>query len=809
MSTFAVTFFSDHSARAKTEEKLTLTGLAELVGSTKADSKDALPWLKLARFGNKRSSTKHSLRYDGNVAALSGVAVDYDREEMSPEEAAERLDKAGVEAIVYTSPSHTDQRPRWRVCCPFSTELPPDRHYQMVARLNGLLGGVLATESFTLSQSYYYGAVGGNPEHRVILVPGTATLDRCDELDLTAIGKPDGGNGRRAPGGNPEAEIGDIEVALDAIPNPIPSWDVKGGTWNEWNTIGMAVWRASGGSDEGLKAFDAWSRKWPAKYDGDETEFRWNHYAGSPPNRIGFGTLVHLARQAQPGWTAPSTTRGLPEIRVRAGSRHEAADAGLAAMLSAGVAFYQRDQKLVRVARLKAKTTNGETILVPGIMPITAPSLMRALGQSAQWRKYNERKKGWLACDPPDPVAQQILSMVGEWPFPPIRGVIGTQTMRPDGTLLTKPGYDAKTGFVLFEPPQIPAIPATPTKEDAKNALKLIDALFDEFPFTDDASRSVALSLDMSLILRPAMSVVPLHVANAPEGGTGKSYLFDIVSMHAIGEACPAIARGGTYEETEKRLIGAALEGRTLILLDNCNGELRSEFLCQAIERPMIKPRPLGTSVMPNIPNGFVCGANGNNIETAEDLVRRALECGLDADMELPYRRTFKRDPVRSVLADRGRYVAAVLTIALAYIRAGRPERPAPLASFEEWSDLVRGSLIWLGRTDPVNTMNSLRSTDPARDVRANVFAALAKALAGKFAVPDIVRASKGDENLRGVLLAVVKSKRGDDADISPESLGWWLRRNSGRVAGCYKLVRHPEERRWEVKVKEQPEGRF
>ena len=468
-------------------------------------------------------------------------------------------------------------------------------------------------------------------------------------------------------------------------------------------------------------------------------------------------------------------------------------------MMSAGVPFYQRDQKLVRVVRLKAKTRNGDTVTVPGMSQITAPLLMRALGQSAQWQKYNERKKGWVPCDPPDSVAQQILSMVDEWRFPPIRGVIGTQTMRADGTLLTQPGYDEKTGFVLFAPPPMPAIPAIPTKEDAKNALKVIDALFDEFPFTSPASRSVALSLDMSLILRPAMAVAPLHVTNAPEGGTGKSYLFDVVSVHSIGEACAAIARGGTYEETEKRLIGAALEGRTLILLDNCNGELRSEFLCQAIERPVIKPRPLGTTVMPNIPNSFVCGANGNNIEIAEDLVRRTLQCSLDADMERPYLRIFKRNPVHNILADRGKYVAAVLTIALAYIHAGRPERPAPLVSFEEWSDLVRGSLIWLGCADPVDTIASLSIADPARDQRANVFVALAQSLTGSFAVPDIIRTSKNDENLRGALLTVVKRKKGDEADVSPESLGWWLRRNSDRIAGGYKLVRHADGQGWEM----------
>jgi putative DNA primase/helicase len=388
--------------------------------------------------------------------------------------------------------------------------------------------------------------------------------------------------------------------------------------------------------------------------------------------------------------------------------------------------------------------------------------------------------------------------MAGEWPFPPIRGVISTQTMRPDGTLLTELGYDPATGFVLFEPPPMPAIPAAPTKADALEALKDIDALFDEFPFANTASRSVALSLDMSLILRPAMTVVPLHVTNAPEGGTGKSYIFDVVSVHSVGEKCPAIARGSTYEETEKRLIGAGLEGRSLILLDNCNGELRSEFLCQAVERPLIKPRPLGTSVMPTIPNGFVCGANGNNIEISEDLVRRTLQCSLDANMEQPYLRSFKRNPVHDILADRGKYVAAVLTIARAYIQAGRPDRPTHLASFEEWSDLVRGSLIWLGRVDPVETIAKLSIADPVREQRAKAFAILSDIMGESFAVPDVIRASKDNEALSGALLTVVKSKKGDEAAVSPDSLGWWLRRNAGRIADGYKLIRN-EAGRWSL----------
>ena len=57
-----------------------------------------------------------------------------------------------------------------------------------------------------------------------------------------------------------------------------------------------------------------------------------------------------------------------------------------------------------------------------------------------------------MARPPPD-LGEHILGMIDEWPFPPLRGVIATQTMRLDGSLLTEPGYDRDTGLVLFNPP--------------------------------------------------------------------------------------------------------------------------------------------------------------------------------------------------------------------------------------------------------------------------------------------------------------------------------------------------------------------
>jgi putative DNA primase/helicase len=86
-------------------------------------------------------------------------------------------------------------------------------------------------------------------------------------------------------------DIEDVAAAVALIPND----DID---WVDWNNLGMAIWAASGRSDEGGKIFAAWSAK-SAKYNEEETRARWKHFKTSPPSLIGMGTLVYLAQQQQ------------------------------------------------------------------------------------------------------------------------------------------------------------------------------------------------------------------------------------------------------------------------------------------------------------------------------------------------------------------------------------------------------------------------------------------------------------------------------------------------------------------------------
>jgi len=218
-----------------------------------------------------------------------------------------------------------------------------------------------------------------------------------------------------------------------------------------------------------------------------------------------------------------------PLIEVRAGELHTMASEGEAALVTAGAPFYIRSG-IVRPIVEDVPAAHGRRTKVARLAEVTCDMLVAHLSRSAAWTKFDGRKKRSVATDPPRVVAATIMSRDGEWSFPRLAGVITTPTLRPDGTILSKPGYDRATQLLLLDPPVLPAIPAKPSRANAVDALALLDALLVEFPFVDDASRSVALSGLITPVVRGAMEVAPLHATSAPVAGSGKSYIIDLAS---------------------------------------------------------------------------------------------------------------------------------------------------------------------------------------------------------------------------------------------------------------------------------------
>lgn len=483
---------------------------------------------------------------------------------------------------------------------------------------------------------------------------------------------------------------------------------------------------------------------------------------------------------------AKPDARDLPAIYIKGGSLHANANEAELHLKAAGVPIYRQRGVLVRPARVALRDAKGDEVQIAAVCEMSATGLRDELCKHIEWYKYDARSEKWLRKDAPADVAEIILSRVEGGPWPALASVSATPFIRRDGGIVSNSGFDDRTGTFLLDPVKLPAMPESPSIMDARKALEALDALLSEFPFVDAASKSVALSALLTPLARHAVNVVPMHVATAPAAGTGKSYLFDLTSAIVNGVNCPVISFGKNEEEMEKRLGARILAGNPLTSIDNVNGILSGDLLCQAISQEVISPRILGLSKCPDITNRFTLFANGNNIRIHGDLTRRVPICSMDAKVEATYKRNFQRDPLKEVLANRGFYIAACLTILRAHALAGFPgvAKLEPYNGFKEWSKMVRGALVWLGMADPVTTIGA--TEDPQKADRLGFMQALA-ALFGTgrdtaVTVAEMVQArmaSSGDTaemaEARATLTAyLARFKRKGDI-VDPSAVGTWL----------------------------------
>lgn len=299
----AVSMFADVKAQRIEPNHLTLRQLQDRLKSTTARDKATLPLVKLATFGDARTE-KGSLRHDANLLRVSGVEGDYDAGAVSPQDAAERLRQAGIAALIYTTPSHTADAPRWRVLAPLARPVAPAEREALCARLNGALGGILAAESFTPSQSYYFGGLAERPPES-FLVEGQP-LDRVS--GVASIGpqpKPVKSTTDLSDLFREPADRAEVRRALALITDS----DDR----NQWLKIGMALHAEFAGSDEGFDLWSHWSRQ-SLKFDERDQRQKWKSFRRSG---VGIGTLFEIAKgygYERPSYFSESDFDDLPAL---------------------------------------------------------------------------------------------------------------------------------------------------------------------------------------------------------------------------------------------------------------------------------------------------------------------------------------------------------------------------------------------------------------------------------------------------------------------------------------------------------------
>lgn len=359
---------------------------------------------------------------------------------------------------------------------------------------------------------------------------------------------------------------------------------------------------------------------------------------------------------------------------------------------------------------------SGEMIFVemderqrPSIKAVEKAHLRGRLDRAANYIRRGSESD--IAVPPPVEIVEDILALPSAlWGVPPLEFVVEVPTLRPDGTVLSSPGYDPISRMLYAPAPgfKMEPIPDVIDGAELEAAVCLVDEAIYDFPFAEERddkgniypanpSRANFFGLLLTPIVRPAISgVVPMALIDAPQAGTGKSLLADLFSVITTGRTAAMMPFPRNEEEMQKSIGSTLLAGAALVCFDNIEGNLNSPTLALVLTAREYQARILGVSENMLAPNRAAWLGTGNNIKPVGDMLRRCYTVRLDAKRSRPYQgREFKHENLLEwARAQRAHLLRALLIIARAwYQRKNKPVISNAWGSFEEWHRTVGGIL--------------------------------------------------------------------------------------------------------------------
>lgn len=373
--------------------------------------------------------------------------------------------------------------------------------------------------------------------------------------------------------------------------------------------------------------------------------------------------------------------------------------------------LYQKGGELVSVSREK----DGRVTL----RPLKSSIVRYLMSKVARW--VNEDK----SIHPPTSVAKCLMDKHGWNNIRPLRSLATFPPLGRNGFVDATEGYNAAT-HVFFTGGVTCNIPDRPTQQDARQAVDTLLDIVCDFPFAEEGHKSAWLAGLLSPLSRFAHDGnMPMVVIQANGPRVGKTSLARIISYILTGDETPVVTHTKNEDETRKRILSYLRLGRSMVLVDNVVGEFGGASINAMATSRQWEDRILGSSKVMQVQNDTTWFITGNNITLAPDTSERCLNIRLLSSEEKPHLRTgFKYPDLWDVVKERrAELLSAALCILKAYIVAGMPEQNmAKWGSFEQWSALVRGAIVWAGMPDPSITRAELEDNADVGRHTANTF---------------------------------------------------------------------------------------
>lgn len=440
--------------------------------------------------------------------------------------------------------------------------------------------------------------------------------------------------------------------------------------YSDWLKVGMAL-HAGGFAFE---LWDTWSRR-GAKYTEGEAAKKWNTFDGKG---VSIGTLFHMAKQA--GYVPPlraaaeAARQGTPKagedeppaLYIPNGqSATVAKAAGIAAQVlnGAGDTFNR--------GGLPMEAVNGE--LVPLSPPVLVGRIEPPLCRVFRW-EIKEGKPCPVRCMLTETSANRILvHRTFRAGLPPLKYLSRCPVLLADKNgVRTVEGYDRAAGVLVqgWKDGPLPEM----TRDEA--AALLLDMMKDfRFQTPSDKARALALIFTPAFLAGDMLGGrAPVGLIEADASQTGKGEFVRTVGSIYNTEPANITQRQGGVGSLEESFSAAAVKGAPVICLDNLRGKLNSQLLESATTEATFSARvPFRAPVQVDVTRLLLL-ATSNRAELSPDMGNRIAAVRL---RKQPPGFNFTRWPAGSlqdeIRANRPRYLSAVLTIARAWVEAGRP----------------------------------------------------------------------------------------------------------------------------------------
>ncbi len=402
-------------------------------------------------------------------------------------------------------------------------------------------------------------------------------------------------------------------------------------------------------------------------------------------------------RHLRPDSDAADT--GIPVIVIST-RQHEVNRQALTALAKGTSRVFEHGGQLVEIPQ----PHRGSSAAAPVLKSIPEARLQELLAEHCTFVSPSRRDPGTgrgpgtepEPVQPPRWTTRAILAR-GSWPeLPWLAGWVDVPVLRPDGSVLQVPGYDAATGLMLVPSTRFAPVPARPSKEHCRQSLALFRQVFQGQDFVCPSQFAAWLACLLTPLARPAFEGPPPITLL---GGTDRRWLADLTSTLLTGQPIVSIVcRGGRL--TRRSLNSLAQAGTRLAWIET------KDRIPEPLERALAEGgwsyrRP---------------GANERIFHPITWLASESLELSrpiatitscLGPQSVSRRASAIRAEVLERVRRHRGCLLPAALTLLRAYTSAGRPVAGSPPQVLPEvglpvgWSDLVRSAVVWAGLPDP------------------------------------------------------------------------------------------------------------